>query len=116
MANEEAEPTSQQNAGSSSDSGAELIQNISESVRPLITVRTEPFDPKPHTTRMRGWLALGMTFILLVTVIGSFLLASAHYAFHLTIEQVNGFAAPILSTEAALLGTALGFYFGDRST
>lgn len=81
-----------------------------------IPVELGPYDPRPHTTRMRGRLAIGMTVILGITVIASFALAWFHQALGLTIEQVNGFTAPILSTEAALLGTALGFYFGDRSS
>lgn len=78
-------------------------------------VRSASYDPRPHTTRTRGRLALGMTILLGLTVLGAFILAWRHEALNLTIEQVNGFAAPLISTEAALLGTALGFYFGDRS-
>lgn len=109
--------TSQPSAGSSSEVVEAVdIGTVGEPVRPLLQVLTGPFDPKPHTTRLRGWLALSMTGIFFLTVIGAFLLAVGHCALHLSIEQVNGFTTPIISTEVALLGTALGFYFGDRST
>jgi hypothetical protein len=79
-------------------------------------VRSAPYDPRPHTTKLRGWLAIGLTVVLGVTIVALFDMAWHHDALKLTIEQVNGFATPIISTEVALLGTALGFYFGDRST
>lgn len=82
----------------------------------LEDIGSAPYDPRRHTTQTRGVLAVGLAILLALTILGSFTTAWAHQMLNLTIEQVSAFAAPIISTEGALLGMALGFYFGDRST
>lgn len=100
-------------AGPPSLPPVEQIGKVESLERP---VHLGAYDPVRHTANVRGMLAGGLTAAFVLTIAAIFGLVFRHDSLKLTIEQIKDFGIPILSTEAALLGSALGFYFGDKST
>lgn len=74
-----------------------------------------PFDPEPKRELMRGTLALLLIFLLAVEVGFGFLMIyletnETHY-----VENMRSLMDVVFGATVTLVGTALGFYFGQRS-
>ncbi len=71
-----------------------------------------PFDPAQQRERIRGWLALALLGLVGAEVAAAFVF--------LAVEPVPDAMREVFSlvfgATTTLLGTALGFYFGQMST
>jgi hypothetical protein len=69
------------------------------------------YDPAPQRERMRGILALLLLILVAVEVALAFLLAYLGKP----VEPLRDVLSLIFGATTTLLGSALGFYFGERS-
>ena len=83
----------------------------SPTINALPLIGEIPYDPRPHRESMRGYVALALLALLFVIVLLAFILLFRGDAASAG-ELVNQFFAPVV----ALAGTAVGFYFGGKST
>ena len=69
------------------------------------------FDPAPAREKARGFLALGVFFLLVLTV--GFILVPIVVG-HRTWSQMQGVTASVLPAVIGLTGTVLAFYFASE--
>ncbi|UCC87720.1 MAG: hypothetical protein JSV81_00015 [Anaerolineales bacterium] len=79
------------------------VPSISSFQRPQIGARFDVAD-------IRAYLAIGFGAILLLTVLFAFISVWVGVDW----EQLKGLLDVLLPAETALLGSAVGFYFGSR--
>lgn len=73
----------------------------------------KPWDPEPAREKLRGYLASGLV-IMLGLVIGA---AWLTLWFRVAPEpEIKDLLGVVLTPVVALVGSALGFYFGGKST
>lgn len=85
-----------------------------------VSVREQP--EKGHIGLIGGikiqsaqWaITLTMLGILAMTTIGVFILYGNHKALALDVRDIHDLATTFLTSEVALLGSIIGFYFGER--
>jgi hypothetical protein len=97
--------------------------SVSGSVEDVDTLPGEVEDPRPPSlssrrqrvvgdSQVRGWLAGSLTAVFAVTVLAS--LGTAIFGGHQAESQVVDVLRDLLPAELAILGSAIGFYFGSR--
>jgi len=79
-------------------------------IYPARPIYGPPFNPLHHREVMRGWIAVAMSVIFLITIC-SFLL-QAHYS-DKPWKHMEAAMHDVLPAVTTVLGTVLGFYFGS---
>jgi hypothetical protein len=72
-----------------------------------------PYDPEPNRDRVRGYLAAGLVALLVAVVVAGWVTL---WAGVVTEPEVKDLLGVILPPVVALVGSALGFYFGGKPT
>ena len=70
------------------------------------------YDPGPARERTRGYLAGGLTVLLGLIIVLAFLLVFTDEA---TVKQTKELLGVVLTPVIGLVGTVVGFYFGEKS-
>jgi hypothetical protein len=70
------------------------------------------FDPAPERETMRGKLALGLMVVLALEVGFAFAILVMHRDLF---EHVRELLSMVFGATVTLVGTAIGFYFGEKS-
>ena len=70
-----------------------------------------PFNPEPARERMRGRLAAAVVALLAGTILFSFVLV---WLDKITVDEARTLLETTIPAEVALVGSAIGFYFGGR--
>lgn len=78
-------------------------------VRPSVG---EKFDPAAEREGMRGWLAMLLVLLVVGEIVGSFYIAVQHPEVFENIKELLGI---VFGASTTLLGTVVGFYFGEKS-
>ena len=73
----------------------------------------KPYDPEPRRERMRGYLASALVVILATIAVAAWLSLWLGLA---TEPEVKDLLGVMLPPVVALVGSAIGFYFGGKQT
>lgn len=73
---------------------------------------SEKFDPAAKREGMRGWLAVLLVLLVVGEVVGSFYIAVNYSDVFESIKDLLGI---VFGASTTLLGTVIGFYFGEKS-
>jgi hypothetical protein len=71
----------------------------------------KPYDPEPRRERMRGALASGLVLILAAVAAAAWITIWARLATEAEVKDLLGVMLPPV---VALVGSAIGFYFGGK--
>lgn len=71
------------------------------------------WDPEPSREKLRGILAGSLVAILAAVIAAAWWTIWQRFA---TPEEVKDFLAVVLSPVVALVGSAIGFYFGGKTS
>jgi heme A synthase len=80
---------------------------------PAKAAREVPYNPEPNRDRVRGWLALALVVLLVAVIVAAWVTLWAGAVSEPEIKDLLGVLLPPV---VALVGSALGFYFGGKST
>ena len=72
-----------------------------------------PYDPEPDRDRVRGWLALALVVLLIAVILAAW---ATLWTGVVTEPEIKDLLGVILPPVVALVGSALGFYFGGKPT
>jgi hypothetical protein len=70
-----------------------------------------PYDPEQQRETLRGWLAIILIAILCIEIVLAFVLL--HFS-QTKFENVREVLGIVFGATVTLVGTALGFYFGEK--
>lgn len=73
---------------------------------------SEAFDPEPKRESMRGWLALSLVIMLIIEICGAFTIILYKPDIF---ENMRTLLEIVFGATVTLVGTALGFYFGEKT-
>ena len=76
------------------------------------TVRTAAYDPSQDREKVRGWIAISL-IILLIALIAMLFLAILTSV--VTVGDLDKIVATVLTPIMGIVGTVIGFYFGEKS-
>jgi hypothetical protein len=96
----------------SPDRAGEPIEEIDLAL-PDRPTRERPYDPEPSRDKVRGYLAVALIVLLAAVVVAAW--ASIWFGL-VTEPEVKDLLGVMLPPVVALVGSALGFYFGGKST
>lgn len=94
------------------------VDYFEESIPLKSAVKTEVVvDLRTEQEKTRAWLAKGLLIIFGSTISAIFLFILIAIVFPTTvnIEDLKDLLTLILTSEVGIIGTALGFYFGNQS-
>lgn len=80
---------------------------------PAKPTREVPYDPEPNRDKVRGYLAGGLVALLVAVVVAAWVTL---WVGAVTEPEIKDILGVILSPVVALVGSALGFYFGGKPT
>ena len=89
---------------------AELAEELDVSL-PDTAPSSRPYDPEPARDRLRGWLAVALLAMLAVVVAAAWVSLWWSLATEAEIKDLLGVILPPI---VALVGSAIGFYFGGK--
>lgn len=72
-----------------------------------------PWDPAPAREKIRGWIALILIWLLVGTVVLSFVSLWANW---IAMPDLEGLLGLLFGPIVALVGAATGFYYGGRDS
>lgn len=72
----------------------------------------QPYDPARDRERIRGWMAVGLT-ALLIGVVSAVIYGVLSKT--IPLNELDKFAAILITPVIGLIGAVLGFYFGQKS-
>lgn len=79
--------------------------------KPTAKVKQEPYDPTRERESKRGWIALTLVFLFVILV--AFLVVSVTCRWF-EIDMLEKIGAILLNPVTVLVGTVVGFYFGEQ--
>jgi len=75
--------------------------------------KEKPYDPEPNRDKVRGYLAGGLVILLVAVIVAAWL---TFIYTNETEADIKDLLGVILPPVVALVGSALGFYFGGKPT
>jgi hypothetical protein len=72
-----------------------------------------PYDPEPNRDKVRGYLAIALVVLLVGVLVAAW---ASLWSGLVTEPEVKDLLSVMLPPVVALVGSALGFYFGGKPT
>lgn len=98
--------------GPAAGTNAEVIE-VEDVDLPAKRTKEVPYDPEPNRDKVRGYLALSLVVLLVAVIIAGWVTLWTGVVKEPEIKDLLGV---ILPPVVALVGSALGFYFGGKPT